>query len=168
LEKHKRFFADLTVERIADVRSFVQKIAELDVVTKLDATVRPPNPLFGPLWAPLREYMKGRRAGKIQVSESGTPDAGLATDLPTVAESLGKGTAPEAVRSLIDAAVLMAADGYGQARVQGKKGRERKVVRTRDSQMYFEHASEPLPEALFEAADQALRTINDERGLKHP
>jgi hypothetical protein len=67
-----------------------------------------------------------------------------------------------------DAALLMAADGYGRGRVKGLEGAHEAVIRTSDNQKSFLLDGDPQPEVLFEAASVAFKKINDERGLEHP
>ena len=67
-----------------------------------------------------------------------------------------------------DAALLMAADGYGRARVKGVEDGREVVVRTSENQKSFLFDSDPNPSLLFEFAFDAFQRINEERGLEHP
>jgi hypothetical protein len=175
-EKFDRFFAEAEIEPISDLRTFVQRIASLDVVTRLHATVHPPNPLFGPAWASLREHLRTRRVAQLDVAERANGEAGIATSIPQIAQQvLEADTTAEQVRvklaatppNVADAAVLMAADGYGRAKVEGRRAGRGVVVRTQDSQLDFTFEREPEPEQLAELARQRFARINDERYLDH-
>src|SRR5690606_11181634 len=102
------------------------------------ATVHPPNPLFGRLWERLDEYLRRRASTEIKVSES-SDKGSLKTRLIDAVENLLKNPAfaPAEPLDIPDAAVLMAADGYGRGLVKGKRGREKVVVHTRDAQKSF-------------------------------
>lgn len=171
LEKHRHFFAGFELEAITDLTTFIRKIGELDVVTRLEATVHPPNPLFGSLWKSLRDHMRQRNVAEIKVQEKAANADGITTSIPQVVQTtMSETTAvPVAVVEppLVDAAVLMAADGYGKAKVEGTRRGQRIIVRTQESQLGFEHAKDPAPVELYDAAGQLLTKIERDRGLEH-
>lgn len=48
--KYSKFFVGCDIEPITDFRTFVTRLSKLQQITELEATVVPPNPLFGPCW----------------------------------------------------------------------------------------------------------------------
>jgi hypothetical protein len=171
-------FVDVTIEPVADLRTFVQRISTLDSVTSVDATVHPPNPLFGPLWDDLRQYMRSRNVGELKVAEASNTIDGLNTNIPRLARRvLERPEIPPTVArevlgavqpGIADAAVLMAADGYGKATVKGRSGQSSLTFRTSQSHISFEFPGEPDPDALYQEARAILARISDERYLEHP
>lgn len=176
VEKFERLFAEASIEPVSDLRTFVQRVASLEVVTKLQATVHPPNPLFGPAWESLRDYIRTRRVAQLDVAERASLEGGIVTLVPETAQrALEEGETGRRGRAemasnppgLTDAAILMAADGYGRAKVEGRRAERVVVVRTQDSQLDFTFAREPEPEQLAELAYQRFSRINVERYLEH-
>lgn len=172
-EKHEGFFAECELEPIADLVTFVRRVSELDVVKRLEATVHPPNPLFSPLWRSLRDYMRTRNVSEVHVRETATNNDGLTTNVQRIARRAGvePPAADTAVAQdappLADAAVLMAADGYGKAKVEGVRKGVRSVVSTQESQFSFSVERDPSPSVLYDAAGSVLARIERERGLTH-
>lgn len=66
-----------------------------------------------------------------------------------------------------DAAVLMAADGYGSGKVAGYARDNEIVVLTTQNQLSFLFAKQPAHEALAEEAVRRLRRESERRGLMH-
>jgi hypothetical protein len=66
-----------------------------------------------------------------------------------------------------DAALLMAADGYGRGKVVGLEQGRTVTIRTSENQKSFLHAKDPTPEELFNAAHEEFSKINDTRQLDH-
>jgi hypothetical protein len=64
---HEYFFVDCVIDMIADLRTFAMKLRRLDGIYKIAATVFPPNPLFGPLWKPLKEYLQSRNTDQMLI-----------------------------------------------------------------------------------------------------
>lgn len=175
-EKYSGFFKNVSIEPIADLRTFVHNISRLDRITRIDATVHPPNPLFGPAWESLRDYLRSRNLKDLNVKEDAASDAGIRTNIPQLAAAvledrneLGREAARVIGRQsgVGDAAVLMAADGYGKAKVQGTRGQRRVIVRTQQSQIHFPFDKDPEPEALYAEARAILERINEDRYLDH-
>jgi hypothetical protein len=184
IEKHGGFFVDCAIRPISDLRSFVVKLSRLDTIQRINATVFPPNPLFGPLWKSLGEYVRTRNLAEVAVREQAQDPKGIDTRISEVAETLlsvedasGK-SAESAIRkasSLLsetttgigDAAILMAADGYGKATIEGTQNKKRVTVRTRDTHRSFRFDREPSHEELFTIARAELERVNLERGLEH-
>ena len=85
---HEDFFVECSVEPVADYRAFVEKLEHLDRVTEMNAKVHPPNPLFGHLWGPLKDYIAHRNAEEVSVREKKTDGDGIKTELRTLMQEL--------------------------------------------------------------------------------
>ncbi len=170
---YQNFFVDCSVEPVADYRAFVEKLDNLDRITELSAKVHPPNPLFGHLWGPLKDYIVQRNAEEVAVREKKTDGEGLKTELRQLMRELLAGppsvppsTAPQKV-DITDAAMLMAADGYGHGKVTGEQKGEVVIIRTSDTHKSFLHSKEPDPVELASAAAKLFKGISDERHMEH-
>ncbi len=126
--KYGNFFVKCEVEPIADLRTFSLKLSKLERIFNISAAVSPPNPLFGPLWKDLKEYLEMRSTDKLKINEESGGDKSIATKLPELVKGVSEQTEekpflPNHV-DIGDAAILMAADGYGSGFVKGTKGGE--------------------------------------------
>lgn len=65
------------VEPVTDYRAFTARLRRLEKFTEISATVYPPNPLFGRLWADLNEYIAQRNASEVSVKEQTSKPGGL-------------------------------------------------------------------------------------------
>lgn len=176
-EYHGRFFAQSFIEPISNLATFVSRISTLSTITKIEATVHPPNPLFGRSWAGLREYMRARRTSEVHVREVALPDESLQTSVPQIASTLLGTPGTEAIRTLeplgnyesmfADAAVLMAADGYGKARIEGQRAGRKVIVRTLDSQVSEQIERDIEPSLLYEHVRPIFSRISEERYMEH-
>lgn len=176
-ERHDRFFAQSFIEPISNLATFVSRLSTLSTITKIEATVHPPNPLFGRSWSGLRDYMRARRTSEVHVREVALPDESLQTAVPQIASTLQGTSATEATRALeplgnyesmfADAAVLMAADGYGKARIEGQRGGRKVVVRTLDSQVSEQIERDIPAERLYEQVRPVFSRISEERYMEH-
>lgn len=172
--KFEKFFVGCDVEPITDLRTFVTRLSSLDAITELQATIFPPNPLFGPCWKSLSEYLRKRRLIEAVIKEEAPQ--GIETKLPEIAKAVLAELPPADLLELMeplldglgDAALLMAADGYGRARLKGLEHGRQVIIRTSENQKSFIFEGEPEPRRLFEHAFEAFQRINDERGLEHP
>lgn len=172
--REHNFFVRCDIEPVTDLRTFVTRLARLEKITLLHASVKPPNPLFGPCWEPLKEYVKKRRLEEVTIKEESV--AGISTKVAEIATKMTAGTtsAPE-LRELMepllngvgDAALLMAADGYGHGKVVGTEENRTVTIKTSDNQKSFVFDSDPAPEELFQTAYEQFGKINDERYLDH-
>lgn len=183
IERHGGFFVDCAVQPISDLRNFVVKLSRLDTIQKINATVFPPNPLFGPLWKSLSEYVRNRNLAEVAVREQAQEGKSIDTRIPEVADVLLGTTEPQEVvgdplsraaavlerstTGIGDAAILMAADGYGKASIEGTANKRKVTVRTRDTHRSFRFNRDPEHEELFIAARAELDRVNTERGLEH-
>lgn len=166
---HENFFAECTIEAITDYRAFQAKLSELEAITEIQAKVFPPNPLFGHLWEKLRDYIRSRNATSVSVKEVDETANGLNTAIVRLIDQVleNPNFRPVDPPEIGDAAILMAADGYGIGKVIGTKDGEELVVKTIDTQKNFEFEKEPDAYELAERAGNYFRSISDERGLHH-
>jgi len=175
-KKYDNFFVSCEIEPITDLRTFIARLSKLEAVKRLQATVKPPNPLFGVCWASLKDYLISRNLEEVSVKEEAQPKGGINTNIQKIAEIMiqGEGRIDE-VKKLLepymqgigDAAVLMAADGYGKARIEGVEDKKTVIIHTRENQKSFVFGKEPTPDELYERAFAELQAINDERYLDH-
>lgn len=172
--KYKKFFVGCDIEPITDLRTFVMRLSRLEVITEMKAKVVPPNPLFAPCWKSLSEYMRKRSLVEAEIREQS--QGGINTRIKEIASAVLEERAPTELPAMMeplldgvgDAALLMAADGYGHARVTGLEDRREVVIRTSENQKSFMFEGDPDPAMLFEHAEEVFLGINEERGLNHP
>lgn len=166
---YENFFVDCQIEPVSDYRAFTTKVRELDRITEIAAKVHPPNPLFGRLWGPLKEYVKSRNASEASFKEQQEEGAGLKTNIVTLMEGIldNPQFEPPIDVAITDAALLMAADGYGLGKVSGDKEGEEVVIRTSDTQKNFLFDKEPDAEQLAYEAAGHFRETSEERDMKH-
>lgn len=74
---------------------------------------------------------------------------------------------PQENAAIADAAILMAADGYGRGRVRGSSQNEEVVIRTSDTQKSFLSPKDPDPSDLAIKTQNILSQLKDERGMDH-
>jgi len=164
------FFVDCTIEPVADYREFLEKIKSLKIITELSAKVHPPNPLYGRLWGSLNDYVTKRNAAEVSIKESSESYKGLATKIHELISKLIQDSKhqPSENIDVMDAAILMAADGYGTGKVIGRDSSANEVVvRTSDSKSSFLHEKEPKDETLAKAAQQNFERVSEERDMGH-
>ena len=173
-KNEENFFGKCDIEPITDLRTFVMRLSNLTVITQLNATIFPPNPLFGPCWKSLSEYLRKRKLTEAKIKEESTN--GIETKLPDIAKAVLDKIPAANFRQLMeplldglgDAALLMAADGYGRASVKGKEKGRIVTIKTSENQKSFVFEGDPAPALLFEKSFDAFQKINEERGLEHP
>ena len=166
---YDKFFVDCTVEPVTDYRAFLQKLRSLDRITELSAKVHPPNPLFGRLWGSLDGYVKRRQADEVSVREKTERSNGLSTQLLMLMQNILENPKYEPTQTpdITDAAMLMAADGYGLGKAVGMEGSHEVIVRTSESQKSFLFEKEPEPESLAKTARAQFERVSTERDMKH-
>ena len=166
---YDNFFVNCEIEPVADYRAFLDKLRRLDRVTELAAKVHPPNPLFGRLWESLDEYIKHRKAQEVNVREVTTNPQGLATQLANLIARILENSKyqPNTPPDITDAAMLMAADGYGTGKAIGYEGDHEVVIRTSETQKSFLFDKEPRPESLAATARLQFERVSSERDMKH-
>lgn len=172
--RFQKFFVACDIEPVTDLRTFVTRLSKLDKITELNATVVPPNPLFGPCWKSLFEYMKKRKLIEASIKEHSS--SGIDTRLKDIADAILHEQDPHEMTKLMepllggvgDAALLMAADGYGRARVVGRENNHEVIIRTSDNQKSFMFESSQSSRILYEIAVEEFNKNTSERGLEHP
>ncbi len=166
---YDNFFVGCNVESVADYRAFSLKLQSLDRITELSAKVHPPNPLFGRLWGSLNNYIKERNASEVAVRETQDQGNGLSTAITRLVAAVLRNPAfePNGEVAIADAAMLMAADGYGSGRVVGTHDGEDVVIRTSDTQKSFLFSKEPHPDELAIEANRHFQRVSIERDMKH-
>jgi hypothetical protein len=171
-DTHQEFFVQCQIDPVADIRTFALKLSKLDGIYRLSATVHPPNPLFGPLWRPLKEYLAKRRTETLRIQEDsgrGEPlDTRLAEHVAAAATDQTNPTIPSSPPLPIgDAAILMAVDGYGSGLVKGRVGSDFIVIRTSQTISNFSFDKDPTPDSLYEAALKLFERIKHNRHMEH-
>lgn len=169
--KYGNFFVECEVEPISDLRSFAIKLSKLEGIFNISATVSPPNPLFGPLWEDLKGYLEMRCTDRMKIQEESTGDNTISTNLPELVKNASEQT-PETPFiqqevAIGDAAILMAADGYGSGYVRGRQKGEIVVIKTSETIKNFSFLKETKPEDLFRKAYEILKKIKEDRHMKH-
>lgn len=168
-EAHDQFFVSCDVEPVSDYRAFTSRLKKLDKFIELSATVSPPNPLFGRLWANLNEYIEDRNASEITVKEQGAKSTGIKSEIIALMDKIIEmpDYEPEKLPAIGDAAILMAADGYGRGRVKGVENGEEVEVKTSDAQKSFLYSKEPARHELALKAKMHFDKVTQERDMKH-
>lgn len=168
-EAYQRFFVGCEIDPVADYQAFSTKLSALETISEIRAKVHPPNPLFGDLWKDLNDYIKQRNASEVVVAEKSDQASGLATQIVKLINRLLEKTARQMDEpaAITDAALLMAADGYGSGKVIGQKNDAQVVIRTSDTQKSFLHAKDPEVEQLATIAREKFEAISEERDMEH-
>ncbi|MFI8744203.1 hypothetical protein ACIGKL_03470 [Pseudomonas sp. NPDC077186] len=163
------FMVACDVEPISDYRAFTSRLKKLSKFTEFSATVYPPNPLFGRLWGSLNEYIASRNASEIAVKEQTSKPAGLKSKIIELMDRImdSPDYEPNEIPAIGDAAILMAADGYGRGKVVGIESGDEVVIKTSDTQKSFLHDKEPEPNELAVKAKSQLDKVSNERDMKH-
>lgn len=166
---YNNFFVDCTIEPVTDYRAFLDKLISLEKITELSAKVHPPNPLFGRLWGSLDKYVKRRQASEVSVRETSDSSTGLSTELVKLFQQILENPKyqPKTEPDITDAAMLMAADGYGSGKAVGMDGDIEVIVRTNESQKSFLFNKEPDPEMLANVARVQFESVSAERDMRH-
>jgi len=168
-ESYDNFFVSCEIDPISDYRAFVTKLKALDSFSEIRAKVHPPNPLFGDLWKELNEYIKSRNASEVQVAEKSDKNDGLSTELVNLINAILEERINDVPHpaSLTDAALLMAADGYGSGKVIGVSRSESVIIRTSDTQKSFLFDKEPLVDEIASETRKRFKVISKEREMQH-
>ncbi|XRD91086.1 hypothetical protein ISN72_22970 [Dyella nitratireducens] len=169
---YDNFFVDCEITFVTDLKTFSNKISALDGIFKIEARISPPNPLFGPLWKRLEEYLRGRNVDKMTIVEDAPLKHVLKTELPELVKEASEQTSerpfePGHPVSIGDAAILMAADGYGVGRIRGKSGDETVVIKTSETTVNFTFSKTPEPYELYVRVLEIFNKIKDDRHMEH-
>jgi hypothetical protein len=172
-ETHKNFFMDCDIDPISDLRSFSIKLSNLEGIHRIQAKVNPPNPLFGSYWGPLKDYLKKRKTETLKIEEVAKENNMISSKIPDYVNALSSNDNEGANEDLIkevdlgDAAILMAADGYGEGLVEGIKDNKYVTIKTSESIYNFSFDQIPDTEELYKIALDILNKINTQRHMKH-
>lgn len=174
--KFNDLLVECDVDAITDYAAFRKKISLIEKVVEINVTVSPPNPLFGRLWAPLKEFLKERRTTTLKINEESEKKEGLNTNLTQIIRCLEEKNSLQKQNSvenelniaLPDAAMLMAADGYGKGTITGEDRNQQIIeVKTEDAQKSFLFEKNPVPERLALKANEEFEKISAERKMEH-
>lgn len=167
--KYDDLLIECEVDAVADYSEFRKKILEIKKVIEIDAKVFPPNPLFGPYWKSLKDYLMERDSTMLKINEQSEKKEGIKTKLPKLIQDIENNQSIDgALPGLADAALLMAADGYGKGKLVGEgKNKEIIEVNTQDAQKSFLLEKDPSPEQLALHACKEFRKVIKERDMSH-
>ena len=169
---YDNFFVDCSIEPITDLRQFAERLASIDRFLEISAKVHPPNPLFGRAWKSLNDYINKRMAAELNIKEKGEEERPLQSKLVEHVKGLleqenGFTYEPAEPVDISDAAILMAADGYGSGKVVGKEADSTVIVRTAETNKSFLFSTTPKPKDLFQEALEPFTKVQKERDMKH-
>lgn len=166
---HDGILVSCEVEPVTDYRAFTARLKKLSKFIEFSATVYPPNPLFGRLWGSLNEYIEERNASEVTVKEQTSKPGGLKSKIIELMERIVRNPnyQPERIPDIGDAAILMAADGYGRGKVVGIEDDEEVVVKTSDTQKSFLYSKEPVPAEFAMKANFYFEKVTKERDMRH-
>jgi hypothetical protein len=164
-------FPQCEIEAISDLQSFAIKLSKLSGISSISATVKPPNPLFGPLWGSLKKYLKDRETARMTVQEVSEDGHFIRTKLPTHVKKVAEQTIDKPYKTeqlpIGDAAILMAADGYGSGHVKGTQEGNSITIKTSETIKNFNYLKTPEPKNLFKKVLQLFEEIQRKRHMKH-
>jgi hypothetical protein len=168
---HNVIFPQCDIEAISDLQSFAIKLSKLEGISEIIATVKPPNPLFGPLWSSLKKYLEERQTDRMNIQEVAENNHFINTQLPihvkkTAEQTKEKKYEPDPL-PIGDAAILMAADGYGSGYVKGSQKGEFRTIRTSETIKNFNFLKLPDPIKLYHKARMLFVKIQNDRHMEH-
>lgn len=171
-ESHGGFFVDCNIEIISDLKSFAAKLGALDRIYQINSKISPPNPLFGPLWSSLKDYLIERNTDRMTIMENAPEAQSIETDLPDIVQRAAKQIEGEEYFTeedipIGDAAILMAADGYGSGTVRGSQDNESVIIKTSETAKNFSFTKTPVPYELYEKVLAIFEKIKKNRHMKH-
>jgi len=94
-----KFFIKCELEPVTDIRTFVSRLAKLEKIIRLQAIVKPPNPLFGPCWESLKEYLEKRKLQEVSIREEAPQ--GISTQISQIAAAISNGEATPTILRLL-------------------------------------------------------------------
>lgn len=164
-----RFMISCDIEPISDYRAFTSRLKKMNYFTEFSATVYPPNPLFGRLWGSLNNYIESRNASEVAVKEQTSKPKGLRSKIIELMDRIieSPNYEPDEPPAIGDAAILMAADGYGRGKVKGIEGGEEVIIKTSDTQKSFLHTKDPEPDELAIKSKSQFEKVSKERDMNH-
>ena len=115
------------------------------------------------------KYVKKRNATEVSVKETNEAGHGIKTNVVNLMINIMKNPnyEPDEPPDITDAAILMAADGYGLGKVVGLENNVEIVIRTSDTQKSFLFTKEPLATDLAAEAKTHFERVSKERDMKH-
>ncbi len=166
---YSNFFVQCNIEPVSDYGTFVAKLRDMDYLTEISAKVHPPNPLFGRLWVSLKDYIEQRNASEIAIKETSNSNNALSSALVAVMEEILSHPDKflEKPLDITDAALLMAADGYGTGKVVGTQNGAIRTLRTSDTKRNFYGDKDPDPNELALLAIEQFQQVSNERDMRH-
>lgn len=166
---YDNFFVGCEIEPVSDYRKFTTRISKLSRLDEISANIYPPNPLFGRLWESLKIYINDRNASEISIKETSKKSDGIKTQVVALMNGISKNSnfTPINPVAITDAAILMAADGYGKAKITGIENGQVVVIKTSDSQKSFLHPKEPIAIELAKTTAAQLQQVSTERNMDH-
>ena len=110
-----------------------------------------------------------RDSTMLKINEQSEKKEGIKTKLPKLIQDIENNQSIDgALPGLADAALLMAADGYGKGKLVGEgKNKEIIEVNTQDAQKSFLLEKDPSPEQLALHACKEFRKVSKERDMSH-
>jgi hypothetical protein len=178
---NENVFTECIIEPLTDLQTFLVKIKTLTRIYQISATINPPNPLFSPLWKPLRDYLRERDTHEMRIEEKNKNKSPIKTKIVDIIQRIIEiGAAKisrkdkesnlieEPVPTITEAALLMAADGYGKGKISGiDTSKKIVVVRTAETTKSFIFSKDPEPQALYKISDEHFRNVSDQRRMRH-
>jgi hypothetical protein len=168
------FFVECQIRLLDDLENFYKQLDGFDSITKMKATVNPPNPLFGKLWESLKKYLEKRKATELRIQEL-SKNGSLSTQIKELIRLILKGDKSEIEKyvhehnlSDLDLALLMSLDGYGTGRIDGTVKGEYKFIKTHEKIIHFSVIKDQLTEAVvYSKTETKFKGITDERYMEH-
>ncbi|MGK5045977.1 hypothetical protein ACQ4WP_08770 [Janthinobacterium sp. GB4P2] len=163
------FFVNCEVESVADYKEFIAKLQAIDVFTEMSAKVYPPNPMFGRLWESLNSYVRKRQVADVSIKETSMSINGINTEIVSLIRNIIDDPLyqPAFEPDITDAAILMAADGYGAGKVTGLDNGVEVIVKTADTQKSFLFDADPEPYSLARESIENFSKIKNDRNMGH-
>lgn len=171
-ESHNGFFVDCHIELISDLKSFAAKLGALERIYQINSKISPPNPLFGPLWSSLKDYLIERNTDRMTIIENAPESKSIETDLPNIVQLAADQESDQEYFTeeeipIGDAAILMAADGYGSGTVRGMQNEEIVTIKTSETAKNFSFTKIPDPYELYEKVLSIFEKIKNNRHMQH-
>jgi hypothetical protein len=170
-EKYDGFFMECEIESITDLRSFYHRISELRSIERVNATIYPPNPRFGKYWKSLNDYLKQRNTSDMKIDERCDPGKSINSNLQNIIYDIIEEKDISDINSkkvdIGDAAILMAADGYGHGKVEGIEGSRTVVISTKERKLSILFDKEPDPLELYNKVEELFINIQKQRHMDH-
>ena len=120
----------------------------------------------------MKEYLEMRSTDKMKIEEESGGDSSISTNPPELVKRASEQTKEKPFKppnrvDIGDAAILMAADGYGTGFVKGRQKGEIVVIKTSETIKNFTFAKDAEPDDLFRKAYEILSKIKDDRHMEH-